>query len=72
MLAISSQAGSLLERVAANPESDEAAPECRVATRVVRHTTLHGEATVGTNREGHGNLAGRRVVGGWRKKMQER
>jgi hypothetical protein len=32
--------------------------------RVVRDGALHGGATIGTNREGHGGLAGRRIIGG--------
>jgi hypothetical protein len=31
---------------------------------VIRDGALHAEATVGTNGEGHGGLAGRRIVGG--------
>jgi hypothetical protein len=33
-------------------------------TCIVRDGVLHREAPVGTNREGHGGLAGRRIVGG--------
>ena len=33
---------------------------------------LDGEATVGTNREGHGSLAGRRMVGKCEQEAQER
>lgn len=32
--------------------------------RVVRHSALHGEALVGTKREGHERLAGRLILGG--------
>jgi hypothetical protein len=38
---------------------------------VVRDGALHGEALVETKREGHeGRLAGRRIVGGWQRKVQ--
>ena len=33
-------------------------------TRVVGDSALHGESTVGTNRERHGSLAGWRILGG--------
>src|SRR5713101_4078089 len=48
-------------------------PDCAVpveGTSVVRDSALHGEATVGPNREGHGGLAGRRIVGGMLKGAQ--
>ena len=32
---------------------------------------LHGEVTEGTNREGHGSIAGRRIVEVWRRTAQE-
>jgi len=32
-------------------------------TRVVRHSALHRETTIRTKREGHGDLAGRRIPG---------
>ena len=37
-----------------------------------RSMTAHcnREAMVGANQEGHGNLAGRRIVGGWRRMAQ--
>jgi len=40
-------------------------------TSMVRDGAVHGEALVETNREGHGRLAGRRIVGGMRTKEQE-
>src|SRR6266850_753952 len=41
-------------------------PDCAVpveGTSVVRDSALHWEATVGPNREGHGRLAGRLILG---------
>ena len=37
---------------------------------MVRDGAMHGEALVETKREGHGSLAGRRIVGGMRTKAQ--
>jgi hypothetical protein len=37
---------------------------------VARYRALQREATVGTNRERHGGLAGRRIVGGLRTRAQ--
>ena len=37
---------------------------------MVRDGAMHGEALVETKREGHGSLAGRRIVGGMRIKVQ--
>ncbi len=37
---------------------------------VVRDGAVHGEALVETNREGYGGLAGRRIAGGWQRKVQ--
>ncbi len=34
-------------------------------TSILRNGALHREATVGMKCEGHGSLAGRRIVGGW-------
>ena len=38
---------------------------------VGRDEAVHGEALVETKRKGHGGLAGRRIVGGWRRAAQE-
>ena len=42
-------------------------PECLIPSRiwgvVVRDGAMHREATGGANQEGHGGLAGRRIVG---------
>jgi hypothetical protein len=40
-------------------------PESQIA-RVVRDDAVHGEAPEGTNRKGHGGLAGRLILGGER------
>jgi hypothetical protein len=37
---------------------------------VVADSAVHGEATVGPNREGHGGLAGRRILGEMRTRAQ--
>ena len=39
---------------------------------VVRDGALHGKARVGTKRQGHGNLAGRHIVGGYRSRRKSR
>ena len=39
-------------------------------TRMVGHSALHREATVGANREGHRGLAGRRIIGGMQSMAQ--
>jgi hypothetical protein len=41
-------------------------------TRVVGNSAVHGEAAVGTNREGHGGLTGWRIVGGMRRESKGR
>jgi hypothetical protein len=41
-----------------------------VVSRLAPEGAVIGEATIGTNREGHGSLAERRIVGGRRTKAQ--
>jgi hypothetical protein len=40
-------------------------------TSVIGDGALHREALVGTNREGHGSLAGRRILGVLLRKAQD-
>jgi hypothetical protein len=40
-------------------------------TSVLRDSTVHVESPVGTNREGHERLAGRRIIGGMRTTAQD-
>ena len=44
--------------------------QCEKRTSVVRHEAVHRKAAEGTNREGHGNLEGRRIIEGIRTTAQ--
>jgi len=39
-------------------------------SRVIRDSPWHRKATLRANREGHGSLAGRRIIGGMRRTVQ--
>ena len=64
------RSGQALADQDGTPSAMEACPKTRKLgerkleerARVIRPKTLHGEATVGTNRKGHEGLAGSRVL----------